>query len=512
MIDVLVEFMKADDDQIVIVGSGFAGLALAIRLKQAGIDDFVILEQADRVGGTWRDNTYPGAACDVESHLYCFSFAANSDWSRSFAPQQEIFDYLERCVAEYGLGPHLRFNARVERAAFDEATGLWRIEIAGGETLSARVLVAGCGGLSRPSYPKIPGLDAFRGPAFHSARWRHDVSLEGTRVGVVGTGASAIQIVPAIAPNVAKLSLFQRTPPWIVPKPDRAYTPREKRRFARRPWRQKLTRYGLYWKNELRAAGFVVDPRIMKLAEIPARRYLEQSIADPALRAKLTPSYTMGCKRVLLSNDYYPALARDNVDVVTDSIARVESRGLRTKDGVLHELDALILATGFQAAEASAPFEMRGRGGRDLNAAWAGGPEAYLGTTVSGFPNLFLIVGPNCGLGHSSMVLMIESQVAYILSALRLMRVRRLAFVDVRPETQARYSERLGERLAGTVWASGCTSWYKTSNGKNTTLWPGFTFEFRFRTRRFDARHYELCERRAAPRRTPRAEAAALQP
>jgi cation diffusion facilitator CzcD-associated flavoprotein CzcO len=496
---------------ILIVGAGFAGVGLGVRLRQAGVENFTILEQASGLGGTWRDNHYPGAACDVPSHLYSFSFAPNPGWSRMFAPQREILEYLERCVDKFDLRRHIRFGCGVTRAVFDEGAGVWEVEGSDGARLRARVLVAGCGGLSRPSWPAIAGLDRFAGPTFHSARWDHEYPLEGKRVAVIGTGASAIQVVPAIAPRVGRLHLFQRTPPWVMPRPDRAISPAEQALFRAAPALQQLARGAIYLQFESRALGFVVDPRLMRLGERQARAFLVKSVADPTLRARLTPSYTMGCKRVLLSNDYYPAVQRSSVELVTDAIAEINPRGVVTVDGQERPVDALVLCTGFQAAEAAAPFAVTGAGGRDLDAAWRDGAEAYLGTTVAGFPNLFLLVGPNTGLGHSSMVYMIESQLAYVLDAIRMMRARGLRQVSVRPDAQARYNQRLHARLARTVWASGCSSWYRTRSGKNTTLWPGFTFEFRRRTRRFDEESYELiAEGAASPR--PRAAPAAPSP
>jgi cation diffusion facilitator CzcD-associated flavoprotein CzcO len=484
--------MNATSDHILIIGTGFAGLCMGIRLKQAGIHDFTILEEADEVGGTWRDNHYPGAACDIQSHLYSFSFEPNPRWTRMFALQAEILEYLKHCADKYGLRPHIKFNARVAGASFDERTGTWEVATADGKTYRGRLLVSGSGGLSRPSIPEIPGLPVFEGKAFHSARWDHGYSLEGKTVGVVGTGASGIQIVPEIAPKVRKLYLFQRTPPWILPKPDRAIGPMERAIFARAPGVQQLVRRAIYWQLEWRAVGFVVQPAIMKLAQKQALQYLRRRVADPVLRKKLTPNYLMGCKRILMSNDYFETLQRPNVEVVTDPIHEVRARGLATTDGQERPLDALVLATGFQAAEAAAPFHITGRGGRDLNEAWRPGAEAYLGTTVAGFPNMFLIVGPNTGLGHNSMVFMIESQVQYVMSCVEMMRARRLKQVDVRPDVQAAYNARIHERLGKTVWASGCHSWYQTSSGKNTTLWPGFTVEYRLRTRAFDDANYEL--------------------
>jgi cation diffusion facilitator CzcD-associated flavoprotein CzcO len=485
--------MSQDLQDVLIIGSGFAGLGMGIRLKQAGIESFTILEQAGGVGGTWRDNHYPGAACDIPSHLYSFSFEPNPRWTRAFGEQTEILAYLEHCADKYGLRPHLRFGAEVVRASFDERSGIWEVIARDGRTWRARALVSGCGGLSRPSYPDIPGLSSFEGKTFHTARWDHRFPLEGKTVGLIGTGASAIQIVPEIAPRVGRMHLFQRTPPWIMPKPDRDIGPVERAIFRRAPALQRLARMGIYLALEWRAVAFVSAPGLLKRAEPMALRYLASRVRDPALRAKLTPSYTLGCKRILMSNDYFEAVQRDNVELVTDEIERVIPAGIVTRGGVTRRLDALVLATGFQAAEAVSPFETRGRGGRDLNEAWRRGPEAYLGTTVSGFPNLFLLMGPNTGLGHNSMVFIIESQIQYALDCIRTMRSRGLRFVDVLPDAQARYNERIQARLAKTVWnVGGCASWYKTRDGKNTTLWPGFTVEFRLRTRRFDPAAYDL--------------------
>ncbi|HEY3820490.1 MAG TPA: NAD(P)/FAD-dependent oxidoreductase [Polyangiaceae bacterium] len=479
------------DSSVLIIGSGFAGLGMAIRLKQAGIDDFVLLEQAEDLGGTWRDNHYPGCACDVPSQLYSFSFEPWPSWTREFAPQREILEYLRHCAQKYGIRPHIRFGTRVVGARWNEGDGIWEVSTSDGKTLRSRVLVSGCGPLSRPQLPDIPGLASFEGKTFHSARWDHAYPLEGKSVAVVGTGASAVQIVPAIAPEVRQLFVYQRTAPWVMPKPDGPIPPWKRRLYGRVPLAQNAARKGIYWARELLALGFVVEPRIMKLAERLARGFLARNVSDPALRARLTPDYTMGCKRILPTNSYLPALQRDNVELVTGGIAEVRSRSIVSKDGTERAVDAVVLATGFEAAEHVAPFEVRGRDGRDLDEVWRDGAAAYLGTTVSGFPNLFLIVGPNTGLGHSSMVFMIESQVAYVVDALKKMRALGLKAVDVKADAQARYNARLQDRLKGTVWSSGCMSWYLTSTGKNTTIWPGFTFEFRLRTRRFDASSYD---------------------
>jgi cation diffusion facilitator CzcD-associated flavoprotein CzcO len=479
------------DCSVLIVGSGFAGLGMAIRLRQEGVDDFVVLERADEVGGTWRDNLYPGCACDVPSQLYSFSFEPWASWTRDYAPQREILEYLRHCADKYGIRPRIRFGARAVCARWNDAGGLCEVGISTGQTLRARVLVLACGPLNRPRLPDIPGIESFAGAMFHSSRWDHDVPLKGTTVAVIGTGASAVQIVPAIAPEVAKLVVYQRTAPWVMPKVDGPIPPWKRALYARVPAAQKLARRGIYWTRELLALGMVVEPRIMKIAERAGRKHIARSVSDPALRAQLTPHYTMGCKRVTPSNDYFPALERKNVELVTDRIAEVRERSIVSDDGVERSVDAIVLATGFEAAEQVAPFEVRGRTGRDLNEVWKAGAEAYLGTTVAGFPNLFLLVGPNTGLGHSSIVFMIESQLAYVVDALKKMRARRLRVVEVKRAVEARYNARIQERLKGTVWSSGCMSWYLTRSGKNTTIWPGFTFEFRLRTRRFDLESYD---------------------
>lgn len=487
---------SAPDFDVLIVGTGFSGLGMAIRLLQEGRRSFVILERAGDVGGTWRDNRYPGCACDVPSHLYSFSFEPNPRWSRMFAPQAEILAYLRHCADKYRLRPHIRFNAEVVRADFDEPAGTWRVQTQRGDVLTARHLVFGVGALSRPAYPQIPGLSRFAGKAFHSAAWDDGYDLRGRRVAVIGTGASAVQFVPQIAPRVAHLDLYQRTPPWILPKPDRAVTAREQRLFARLPTLQRLYRYGIYWFMELRGFGFTVNPKILELAAGLCKRHIRRQIADPALRDKVTPAYTPGCKRILISGDYYPALGRPNVDLVTDAITEITPTGVVTRDAAGQRTerpaDALIYGTGFRVSDMLTPVRVTGRGGRDLNTAWQGGIEAYLGTTVAGFPNLFLLMGPNTGLGHSSMIFMIEAQIDYALGCMRAVEASGARALDVRPGAQAAFNRALQPRLRRAVWASGCKSWYLDEAGRNATLWPGFTFEFWARTRRVDRADYAL--------------------
>ncbi|TGK02903.1 NAD(P)/FAD-dependent oxidoreductase [Leptospira langatensis] len=478
---------------VLIIGTGFAGLCMGIRLKKAGIGSFVILEKGNGVGGTWRENTYPGAACDVQSHLYSFSFAPKSNWSRLFGPQREILDYMNDCTDRFGIRSHIRTNVEVNGARFDEKLGIWEISTANGEVYKAKAVVSGTGGLSRPVLPNIKGIDTFKGAKFHSAKWDHNYNLEGKTVAVIGTGASAIQIVPTIAPIVGTLKLFQRTPPWIIPKPDAQIGSSVKGIFKFIPPLRWLFRKAIYWINEIGVIAFAINPKLMKIIEKFAKNFIAKSIPNPELRQKLTPTYTIGCKRILLSNDYYPALNRENVELVTDGIEEITASGVKTKDGKEHKVDAIIFATGFQAAEAVSPFEIRGRNGQLLSDAWEDGAEAYLGTTISGFPNLFMIVGPNTGLGHSSMILMIESQVQYALQGIRYLRKKNIKFMDVRKDVQDRFNAEIQDRLSRSVWTTGgCVSWYNTSTGRNTTLWPGFTFEFKARTFFLRSKDYEF--------------------
>lgn len=477
---------------IVIIGSGFSGLAMGILLKQAGIHSFTILEKAGDVGGTWRENVYPGAACDVPSHLYSYSFEPNPSWSRSFSPQPEILAYLRRCAKKYGILPHIRFHAEVDRAAFDDATATWTVHTKDGSSVRGRALVVGNGALHLPALPVIEGIESFQGKAFHSARWDHDYDLAGKRVAVIGTGASAIQFVPQIAPKVEKLHLFQRTPPWIIPRLDRAFSDAERAVFERLPLLHRAYRAAIYWKLEAQVLGFTVEPRIMKLGEKLARKHLAASVQDKNLRAALTPSYQIGCKRILLSDDYYPSLTRPNVELVTDPIEAIKPSGVLTRGGSLREVDAIIYGTGFNVSEYIAPIHIHGSGGRDLNAMWRAAPEAYLGITVSGFPNLYLLMGPNTGLGHNSMIFMIEAQARYALQCIQALRDRGLATMDVRPDVQSSFNAVLQDKLSRTVWASGCRSWYQTESGRNSALWPGFTWDYWLRTRRVDLSDYVL--------------------
>ncbi|MNS44819.1 4-hydroxyacetophenone monooxygenase [compost metagenome] len=481
-----------------IVGSGFSGLGMAIRLKQDGQDDFLVLERAEGLGGTWRDNTYPGCACDVESHLYSFSFAPNPHWTRMYSHQPEILAYLEAVAERYGLGPHLRFGHAVREAAWDDGAGVWRVETSQGP-FTADTLVAGFGALSEPAEPNVPGLGAFEGPVFHSARWNHGVDLTGKRVAVIGTGASAIQFVPAIQPKAGRLTLFQRTPPWIMPRHDRPISPLERLAFQAFPPAQAVARGLIYAYRELYVFGFR-DPKVMAVAQTIARAHLAAQVRDPALRAKLTPDYAMGCKRILLSNDYYPALTRPNVEVVTDRIDAVTPTGVVTADGTDHPAEVIILGTGFKATDPPFARHVRGRDGRTLAETWAGSPKAHAGTTVAGFPNLFLLFGPNTGLGHTSVVLMLESQLEHVMAALRHLRRRGAQTIEPRAEAQAAYVAGVDRMMDGTVWtAGGCRSWYLDESGRNSTLWPGFTAAFGRQVGHFDPADYALGDRARGP-------------
>ncbi len=476
--------------RIVIVGTGFAGLGMAIKLRQAGITDFVVLERARDIGGTWRDNGYPGCACDIPSQLYSFSFARNTEWSRVFPTQPEIHAYLKRCAQKYKIEQHVRYESDVIEARYDAQHVRWRVETRGGTAYEAPVLVSGMGGLSNPAMPDVPGVETFAGPRFHSAQWRHDVELGGKRVAVIGTGASAIQFVPQIAPIVGSLALFQRTPPWIVPKLDGPVDARKKKLLRWLPGYAWLQRTLIYVQHEVRALGFTVNPRILGLVEKIAKKHLARQIADPALRAKVTPTYKLGCKRILISNDYYPALTRENVTLVTGPIVRVEADAVVTADGTRHVADVLIYGTGFRAQDGLSPVRVVGEGGRTLDDAWAEGMQAYLGTSIAGFPNFFTLVGPNTGLGHNSMVYMIESQIAYVLDALAQMKKRGARALDVRADVQHAFNVELHNRTKRTIWQSGCKSWYLDKNGNNSSLWPGFTFDFRRRTRKIEPGRY----------------------
>lgn len=485
--------MKATVD-VAIIGAGFAGLGAAVRLKQRGNTSFLIFERAADVGGTWRDNVYPGCACDVPSHLYSLSFAPNPNWSRMYSPQPEILNYLRTIVDTYQLGPTLRYDTEVIHTRFSEADGFWTLTDRAGNVTTARVVIGAIGPLNRPSIPKLNGTDTFAGRAFHSSNWDHTVDLTGRRVAIIGTGASAIQIVPKLAPVVGQLTVFQRTAPYVTPRTDRAISPTEQRLFRELPVLQRAYRAFIYWLNELQGLSFLGNETFNKFGTKIARKHLEAAISDPDLRRKATPDYKLGCKRVLVSDDYYPALTRPNVELVTDRIDRVTPNAIVTTDGIERPVDVIIYGTGFVASEIICDLHIVGRKGHNLFDQWlTTGPEAHYGITASGYPNLLFLVGPNTGLGHNSIIHMIESQVQYVLGYLDLLdRAGPDAFLEVKPEAQETYNAGVQQRMVGTVWASGCQSWYMDSRGKNTTLWPGLTVTYRNATKRVNPADYEV--------------------
>ncbi|PBC98355.1 catio diffusion facilitator CzcD-associated flavoprotein CzcO [Streptomyces sp. Ag82_O1-15] len=479
--------------RVAVIGSGFGGLGAAVRLRREGITDFVVLERAGSVGGTWRDNSYPGCACDVPSHLYSFSFAPHPDWPRTFSGQEHIRAYLEHVTDVFGLRPHLRFDSEVKMMTWDQEKLRWGIETSRG-FLTADVVVSATGPLSDPKIPDIPGIDSFPGKVFHSARWDHDYDLRGKRVAMIGTGASAIQIVPAIQPDVSRLTLFQRTPPWVMPRVDRAITGAERWLHKQLPFTTQARR-GLLWGiRELQVQAFTKRPDELGLVERLARRNMARAVHDPALRAKLTPDYRIGCKRILLSNTYYPALTRANVDVVASGLAKIDGSTLVAADGSTAEVDAIIFGTGFHVTDMPIADRVVGTEGRTLAEVWRDGMKSLRGATAAGFPNWMTIIGPNTGLGNSSMILMIESQLNYMADYVRQLDVLGgRAALDARPAAVEGWNDKVQERMLRTVWnTGGCTSWYLDANGRNTTIWPGTTTEFRSATRRVDLGEYEV--------------------
>jgi len=468
---------------VAIIGSGFGGLGAAVRLRQAGIHNFTILERASDLGGTWRDNTYPGCRCDVASNLYSFSFAPNPAWSNTYSFQPEILAYLQDVATDHHLRESIRFNHDVQSVDFDETKRRWRLRTSQGD-IEARAVILATGPLAEPRLPAIEGLDHFAGTIMHTAQWDQNVDLSGRRVAVIGTGASAVQTVPRIAPLVARLDVFQRTPTWVLPHLGQPVPERTRRLFAKVPLTQRLVRYWTYWRRELMVLGFVKDPSRMTKAETMSKEHLARQIDDPALRAKLTPNYRLGCKRVTISNDFYPALARENVDVVTDAIVRAEPGGLVTADGVLHEADVIVAATGFLVTDNPIGQRVHGAHGRALADAFEAGLANYKGTSFPDFPNLFMLSGPNTGLGHSSIVFMEESQLNYVIGALNVA-LSTNTMVAPTEAAATTWTRALHEKMPSTVWGSGCASWYLNRNGQNTTIWPDFTFTFRRATRHF---------------------------
>lgn len=477
---------------VLIIGAGFAGIGMAVALLKAGRRDFLLLERADDVGGVWRDNTYPGAACDVPSHLYSFSFAPNPNWSRVFATQAEIHAYLKGCADRFQLRQHIRLRSEVSEASWDERDGTWRVRLAQGETLISRHLVSGTGQLSRPAMPAIPGINSFRGPRFHSAHWDHACDLSQRRVAVIGTGASAIQFVPAIAPQAQELLVFQRSAPYLLPRPDRAYRAWEQAAFRWVPGAMQAHRLWIYLRYESRALAFTRFAGLMKLAVgLPFKRMLREQVPEPALRQRLTPDYPIGCKRILLSSEYLRTLSRPNVRLVDTGIRRITEDGIETNDGVVHPADVLIFGTGFAATQFLTPMKVTGKGGVSLQDTWSQGAQAFLGMTVPGFPNFFMLYGPNTNLGHNSIVYMIESQIAHVMRCLQATQAANAHTIEVDASQHAGFNAHIQQRLKSTVW-QGCTSWYVDAKGHNSTNWPGFTWTYRLLTRHGDMHAYVL--------------------
>ncbi len=496
--------MSTREVKHLIIGAGFAGLCAAIKLDEDGERDFVVIERGSDVGGTWRDNTYPGAACDVPSQLYSFSFAPNPEWSSSFSPQPEIHAYIRKVAERSGTLDRFHFDTTVDHATWDDAAQRWVVDTSAGRFL-ARTVISGAGGLSEPKLPDIEGIEGFQGELFHSAQWNHDVDLAGKRVAVIGTGASSIQILPEVQKLAGHVDVYQRTAPYVLPRNDRTYGRLERLALRHVPGLQSLYRSAIYWAREAYVPGFTIQPKLATPAKKMALRNIEKGISDPELRAKVTPHFEIGCKRILISNTYYPALDSDNVDLVTDGIAKITGDAIVTADGVERPIDVLIVATGFFTTELPITEQITGREGRTLADTWRErGMAAYKGTAVADFPNLFFIVGPNTGLGHSSMVFMIESQVTYIREAIRAMRRNDYAVVEVDRAAQDDYNADLQRRMKRTVWTTGgCASWYLDDRGNNTTLWPRTTFAFRGVTSEFDVAAYRVQAPSPAPTTTP---------
>jgi cation diffusion facilitator CzcD-associated flavoprotein CzcO len=474
---------------IAVVGGGFGGVGAAVMLTRAGYRDVVVFERGERVGGVWHHNTYPGAACDIPSHLYEFSFAPNPRWSRRYAPQGEIQAYLEEVARRHGVLERVRTGTEVTRAAWDEERGRWVLDTSAGSH-EAEVLLTACGQLSVPAVPAIPGLESFAGPAFHTARWRHDVDLAGKRVAVVGTGCSAIQVVPAIQPLVDHVDVYQRSPGWTIPRMDFAYRESTKRLLARFPALQRLDRRSIFAFQELGAAAMTRHRWLLRPFRALGRWQINRAIKDPELRRKVTPADEIGCKRIMVTDDWYPTLVQPNVDLVTERIAEVTPAGIRTADGIERPADALVLATGFKTHGFVAPMEVAGTGGTTLAEAWGDVPRAYLGISVPGFPNMFLLYGPNTNGGTGSVISTVESAMAHVIAALETLDRTGARRVEVRPQAAERFDRELRAALAETVWHTGCTNWYVDERGNDPNQWPWLWSTYRRRTARLEPEAY----------------------
>jgi cation diffusion facilitator CzcD-associated flavoprotein CzcO len=498
---------NAPAPSVAILGAGVAGICTAIKLKKAGNTNFTIYEKASEIGGTWRENTYPGCSCDVPLHMYQYSFEMQPSWTKKYVFAADIKAYLEFVVDKYGLRKHIRFNTEIDEAHFDEQSGIWHLK-SGAANFEANVLVAGTGQLHRPLYPNIPGRDAFRGTSWHSANWNHGYDLHGKKVGVIGTGASAIQFVPEVAREAGELFIYQRTPAWVAPRPQREFAGWEKALYKAVPWLMNLQRYKIYWQGELLFWTFHNKGDAIKEA---ANAEMALHVQDPAKRAALTPDYEPGCKRVLFANDWFPAMGRDNVHLVTDKIARIVEDGIETADGKVQKLDAIVYGTGFDTTHFLGPMKVTGLAGRDIKDAWKGGAEAHHGMTVSGFPNFFMLYGPNTNLGHNSIIFMIECQANYIVQCVEKLRQDNLVYLDVKADVQRASNQVVQDDNAKSVFASGgCTSWYKTAEGKVTNNWANYTFKYWWRTRRPNFAEFTMRARIGNTRRDARGAGAAV--
>lgn len=475
---------------VAIVGAGLAGLGVGIELQKQGLTNFVIFEGEEGVGGSWRTNTYPGCACDVPSHLYSYSFEPNPHWPEAFSRQEDIRRYIEHCADKYGMKPYIRFSTRVTDARFDAASGRWQITTSDGQVTEARVFVPATGALSHPQYPVIKGMDTFKGKTVHAARWDPAIELRGKRVAVIGSGASAIQVVPNIAAEVSELKVFQRTPSWVLPKHNRRYSASDRQAWEQHPWKQKATRLGLYWMMESALPAIMWYPQMLKVGELLHKRALHQHIKDPVLRRKLTPDYKVGCKRTLVSDDWFPAFARPNVQLVTDGIRELTATGIRTADGTLHGVDVIIYCTGYEIGKPAYPFTIHGIDGLSLADYWGSQAKAYYGMNVSHFPNMLLIMGPNSGPGHTSVLIYQEAQYKYVANFTRTLLRQKLKYLDVKEKVMLDQFDAFQKRMKNSSWLSGCQSWYLNADGSNSTMWPGFSFEYVLRTRTLDLSAY----------------------
>ena len=489
----LLMHQSSQKTKIAIIGAGFGGLAMAIRLLQSGIQDFIILEKADDVGGTWRENQYPGAACDVQSHMYSLSFAPKKDWSKRYAEAPEIFDYIQDLIKEFDLKKYIQFHQEVVASRYHEDTLHWHIDLKSGQKIEAQFMVFASGPLHVPQIPQIKGIEKFQGEVFHSAQWNHNYNLNDKNVASIGTGGSAIQYIPEIAEKVKNLYVLQRTAAWVIPRDERAYNALDKKLFSRFEWFRKLHRSRLYWSNESRVVP-IVKPKMIQYGQKLAEIFIKFQVKDKATIKKLTPDYILGCKRILISNKYYPTFNRKNVELITDAIQEITEKSIIFKTGEERQIDCLIYGTGFITDPRIylKSFACYGQNGLELKDAWKNGAESYYGICTKNFPNLFQLLGPNTILGHNSVIFMIESQVNYILQLIQLVDKTQTQAIVIKPEVQDQFNHKIQQKLEGTVWQSGCVSWYQQDGGKNFALWPTYTWKYWLETRKANPSAYRL--------------------